>query len=148
VSFASVRAGLHANFRAYTGVSNIIGGMPSSIQYGRAIVTEFEGGTRVGQTNVFHWRFTVRVIVDHQINDIAESEIDTMVPLVHQAVSPKLLDSGGRPRSTLGGAASMCWFEEVRSGQSDGYITFGSGDGAKEYRQIVFVVMVKTQEAY
>lgn len=148
MSFPDIRAGLHTNLRLYTGVTNIIGGMPTSIQRAPAFVTQFEGGTRVGQTNVFHWRFMVHAIMEHQVNDLAESAVDDMVPLVHQALSPKLLDASNRPRSTLGGVAATCWFEDVRSGDVDGYITFGGGDTAKVYRRIAFVLMVKTQEVY
>lgn len=148
MSFPDIRAGLHANLRLYTGVTNIIGGMPTSIQRAPAFVTQFEGGTRVGNTNVFHWRFLVRAIMEHQVNDLAESAIDDMLPLVFQALSPKLLDGAGRQRSRLGGAAETCWFEEVRSGDVDGYLTFGGGDAAKTYRHIAFYLVVKTQEVY
>lgn len=148
MAFPAIRSGIHAHLRTYTGVTNILGGMPTAIHRAPAWVTQFEGGTRVGQTNVFHWRFLLHAILDHQANDIAESAIDAMVPLAHQAFSPKLNDATGHPRATLGGAASMCWFEDVRSGDADGYITFGSGETAKLYRHIGFVLMVKTQEVY
>lgn len=148
MAFPGVRTAIHANLRAYTPVTNIIGGMPNTIQYAPAIVTQFQGGTRVGQTNVFHWRFVLHAILEQQANDIAESAIDEMVPLVTAALSPKLKDTGGHYRAQLGGAANTCWFEDVRSGDTDGYITFGSGDSSKLYRHILFVLMVKTQEAY
>lgn len=148
MAFPGVRPGLHVNLRAYTGVKNIIGGMPTNIHTFPAIVTQFLSSQRIGNTNVFHTRFQLHVIAEHQANDIAESEIDTMIPLLYAAVSPKLNDTGGHPRAMLGGAASMCWFEDVRSGDTDGYITFGSGDGAKTYRRIGAVLVVKTQEAY
>lgn len=149
MSFADVRAGIHANLRAHTGVRNIIGGMPLNIHATPAFVTEFEGGTRQGQTGAFHWRFLVHAILEDQVQDIAESAIDTMVIAAYTALSPKLNDSAGRPRSTLGGAANHCWFEDVRSGsQNDGFITFGTAPNEKTYRHIAFVVVVKTHEEF
>lgn len=148
MSFPLVRTGIHANLRAYTDVDNIMGGMPNTIQRAPAWVTQFQGGTRVGQTNVFHWRFVLHAILENQINDIAESSIDTIIPKAMQAFSPKLMDGSAHPRATLGGAANTCWFEDVRSGDSDGYISFGSGESSKLYRHILFVLMVKTTEAY
>jgi hypothetical protein len=148
MSFPSVRAGIHANLRAYTDVTNVLGGMPTMLHRAPALITQFEGGTRVGQTNVFHWRFMLHAVMDQTANDIAESEIDEMVVAVHEALSPKLLDAGGRYRSQLGGAANTCWFEDVRSGEGDGYISFGEGERTKTYRRIAFVLVVKTMEAY
>lgn len=148
MSFPGVRPGIHANLRAYTGVKNIIGGMPTGIHTRPAIVTQFLNGQRIGQTGAFHWRFQIQIIDDHEGNDLAEAEIDTMIPLLYAAVSPKLNDSGGHPRAKLGGAAETCWFEDVRSGDTDGYITFGQGTDAVTYRRIGAVLVVKTQEAY
>lgn len=146
--FATVRAGIHAHLRAFTDVTNIIGGMPTNIHRAPAFITQFEGGNRIGQTNYFNWRYLIHAVMDHQANDIAESEIDAMAAAVFPAFSPKLKDATQQFRAKLGGAAEMCWFEDVRSGESDGYITFGTGEGAKVYRRIAFVLMVKTLEAY
>lgn len=148
MSLVAIRAGIHANLRAYTTVTNIIGGMPTSIQRAPAFITQFEGGNRIGSTNVYHWRFMINAVMDHQVNDIAESEIDAMADMVVPAFSIKLDGLGNRPRGCLGGVANMSWFEDIRSGDADGYITFGQGDGAKVYRRIAFVLMVKTQEVY
>lgn len=148
MAFPDVRAGIHANLRAYTGVKNIIGGMPTNIHTTPAWVTQFESGTRIGQTKNFFWRFRLHAIMDHQVNDLAETEIDTMIPLACTAFSSKLDDSSGHPRATLGGVARVCWFEDVRSGDTDGYMTFGSGDSAKVYRHISFVLVIETTEAY
>lgn len=149
MSFPTVRAGLHANLRTYTGVKNILGGMPTAIHTTPAIITQFLSGELINSSaGVYHWRFQLHVITDHQANDIAETEVDTMIPLLYQAISQKLNDSGGHRRATLGGAAAMCWFEDVRSGDTDGYITFGSGDGEKKYRRIGLVAVVKTHEEY
>jgi hypothetical protein len=148
MAFVDIRAGIHANLRAYTGVTNILGGMPNSIQYAPAWVTQFLRMERIGHMSVFHAHFMLHAILENQINDIAESAIDTMIPLAYQALSPKLYDGGGNARSTLGGAAYNSWFEDVRSGDTDGYITFGSGDTAKLYRHIAFTLVVKTHEDY
>lgn len=148
MAFPGVRPGIHANLRAYTGVRNIIGGMPTNIHTTPAWITQFEWMKRIGQTGAFHCRFRLRYVTDHQVNDLAETEIDTMIPLVFAAFSPRLNDGDGHPRAKLGGAAETSWFEDVLSGDSDGYITFGQGDGVKTYRQISVVLMVKIQEAY
>lgn len=148
MSFPTVRTGIHTNFRAYTGIRNIIGGMPSSIHFTPALITQFQRGERIGQTNVFYWYFLIHVVLENQVNDIAESEIDAYVPLVFEAVSPRLTDADGRYRSQLGGAANTCWFEEVKSGDTDGYITFGQGDAVKTYRRVGLALVAKTMEAF
>lgn len=148
MAFNTVRAGIHANLRAYTDVDNVMGGMPNTIQRVPAWVTQFQSMNRVGQSMVFMSRWVLHAILEHQVNDIAESALDTIVPKAMAAFSTKLNDSGGRVRATLGGAAEMSWFEDVRSGDTDGYITFGSGETSKVYRHILFVLMVKTFEVY
>lgn len=148
MGFLTVRAAIHTNLRAFTDVTNIIGGMPTSIHRAPAFITQFEGGNRIGQTSYFNWRYLITAVMDHQANDIAETEIDAMAAQVFPAFSPKLTDSGGHLRAKLGGAAEQCWFEDVRSGDTDGYITFGSGESAKTYRRIAFVLMVKTVEVF
>lgn len=148
MSFVDVRSGIHARLRSVSGVRNVIGGMPTSIQHTPAFVTQYVDGTRIGQTNVFHWRFMVHAFLEQQVNDIAESAIDEMVDDVFAAFSPRLNDNDGHKRSTLGGAASTSWFEGAASGDTDGYMTFGSGDSAKVYRRIGFTLVVKTHEEY
>lgn len=148
MSFPDLRAAIHLHLRTYTGVTNIMGGMPTAIHRAPAWVTQFESIERIGQMGVFHARFRLHAVMEHQVNDLAESEIDSMIPLALAAFSPRLNDSGGRPRAKLGGAAETCWFESVTSGDADGYLVFGSGDSAKTYRHIGLVLVVKTQEAY
>lgn len=146
--FSALRPAIHANLRAYTGVKNVMGGMPNTIQNVPAFVTQFQSMNRIGSSRIFFGRWVLHAILENQINDLAESAIDTMVPLVFEAFSIKQKDASGYYRATLGGNAETCLFEDVRSGDTDGYITFGSGDSAKLYRHILFVLMVKTFEEY
>jgi hypothetical protein len=148
MSFVDVRAGMHTRLRSISGVRNVIGGMPTGIHATPAFVTQYVDGARQGQTNVFHWRFDIHAILEQQANDIAESAIDEMVDAVVAAFSPRLTDSNGHRRATLGGVANMSWFERMASGDTDGYITFGSGESAKVYRHIGFTLVVKTHEEY
>lgn len=148
MSFTDVRAGIHANLRNFTDVRNIIGGMPTELHFAPAFITVFQEAERIGQTSAFHWRFELHAAITRQANDIAESAIDEMAETLFQAFSIKLNDANGRPRAMLGGAAQNCWLERMASGETDGYITFGSGDSAKTYRHIGVVLVVKTMEAY
>lgn len=145
---AGTRPAIHTHLRTYTGITNIISGMPTTIQRAPAWITQFEGGNRVGQTNYFNWRYLLTAVIDHQGNTVAEDEIDEMVAQVFPAFSPKLKDGAGHFRAKLGGEAETCWFEDVRSGDADGYISFGEGQHTKVYRRIACVLMVKTLEAY
>lgn len=144
MGLVAVRAGIHTNLRAFTTVKNIIAGMPTSIHTTPAIITQFSGCRRVGETMYFEWRFLLHAIMDHQVNELGESEVDEMAEPVIAAFSSKLTDSGGHFRCMLGGAAKGCRFEDIRSGETDGYLPFGD----KTYRRIAFDLLVKTHEVY
>lgn len=144
MGLSDVRAGIHTNLRAFTTVTNIIAGMPTNIHTTPAIITQFSGCRRVGQTMYFEWRFLLHAVMDHQVNELGEGEVDEMAEPVIEAFSPKLTDTNGHFRSRLGGTAQDCWFEDIRSGDADGYIPFGE----KTYRRIAFALVVKTHEVY
>jgi hypothetical protein len=146
MSFLAVRAAINTRLRTITGIKAVVSGMPESIQNPPLFITQFESGVRVGQTNAHNWRFMLHCIIQNQGNQVGEDAIDGFVDATMQAFSIKLLDGNGQNRARLGGVAEQCWFEDVRSGDSDGYINFGNP--AVLYRRIAFVLMVKTLEAY
>lgn len=148
MSLTTIRAGIHTGLRTYTGVTNIIAGMPDVLHLAPAFITQFEGARRVGQTTYFEWRFLITAVLESHALELSESTIDEMVAPVFEAFSPKLTDAAGHFRSQLGGAANTCWFDEIRSGEGDGYISFGSGEAERRYRRIAFPMVVKTHEEY
>ncbi len=147
MSFLAVRAGIHARLLTIPNVSVVIAGMPDSIHAVPPLfITQFQSGQRSGQTSAFHWRFLLHAVISNQANTLGEQEVDAMVDAVYAAFSPKLNDSAGRNRATLGGVAAQCFFEDVRSGETDGYLVLGTPPNV--FRRIGFVLVVKTLEAY
>lgn len=147
MSFLAVRAAIKTRLLTISGVEVVVPGMPNAIHAVPPLfISEYQSGDRVGESAAFLWRFGLHAIISLEANAIAEDEIDAMVDAAFAAFSPKLNDSNGRPRSTLGGAAKNSWFEAARSGETDGYITFGNPPVV--YRRIGFVLVVKTMEVY
>lgn len=147
MSFLAVRAGIRTRLLTISGVEVVVSGMPGAIHAVPPLfITEFQSGQRVGESQAFLWRFMLHAIISHEANTVAEDEIDAMVDATFAAFSPKINDASARPCATLGGAAKNCWFEDVRSGETDGYITFGNPPAT--YRRIGMVLVVKTMEAY
>ena len=147
MSFLAVRAGIRTRLLTISGITVVISGVPTSIQAVPPLFfTEFVSGQRLGQTNSFHWRLMLHAVISHQANSIAEDEIDALVDATYAAFSPKLTDGAGQYRARLGGVAEQCFFEDVRSGETDGYISFG--EKPVLYRHIGMTLVVKTMEAY
>lgn len=149
MSFIQVRAGIHTRLLTISGITTVISGMPKVVHAVPPLfISEFVSGQRLGQTNSFHWRFLLHAVISHQANTIAEDEIDALVDATYAAFSPKLNDAAGHNRARLGGVAEQCFFEDVRSGETDGYISFGQGDQVQTFRHIGMTLVVKTMEAY
>lgn len=147
MSFTQVRAAIKTRLLTIDGITTVISGMPNTIQgIPPLFITEFQSGIRAGQSPAFYWRFMIHAVISNQANTVAEDEIDDLVDATMRAFSSKLNDVNGRPLAMLGGVANMCEFEDVRSGETDGYISFGNPPVL--FRRIGFLLKVKTLEDY